>query len=49
MKEKRKGENEVALAASLYDELAGDDGELPTHQRNYQCAEPGLISERRYD
>jgi hypothetical protein len=49
MKQKRKGENEVALESSLHDQLAGEDDELPDHRRSYQCAEPGLISEHRYE
>ena len=49
MKQKQKGECEVALESNLHDQLAGKDDELPVHRRRYQCAEPGLISEHRYE
>jgi hypothetical protein len=49
MKQKQKGEYEVGLESDLHEQLAGGNGELPDHRRHYQCAEPGLISEHRYE
>jgi hypothetical protein len=49
MKQKGKGDYEVALESNLYDQLAPNHNQLPQHRRNFQCAEPGLISDHRYN
>lgn len=38
----------VALEESFQDDVVGEDGSRPVHGHNWQCAEPGLISEHRY-
>lgn len=47
MKQNVKAAQEVALEATLHDQLIGHDDGLPDHRMRYQCAEPGLISEHR--
>jgi hypothetical protein len=48
LRKRRRDADDVALEESLYDDLVDEDGKLPDHRRQYQCAEPGLLSEHRY-
>lgn len=48
MKQRANNVDEVALEESLYNDVVDEDGELPEHRRNWQCAEPAMLSNHRY-